>query len=816
MATSYTVVKGDNLTKIAARYGTTVSKLVQLNNISNPDYIVVGQVLKISDDATSGGVSSASRQSRAVISVFGLQSDTDRTVYAAWNWSEKNTENYQTIWYYWTEDDDIWFKGSDNTTTDKQSIYNAPSNAVKVKFKVKPIAKKRKVNKVETAYWTAGWSTEKIYDFEDNPPEAPSAPSVEIVNFKLTAELDNLDESINRIQFQVVKDNSKVFKQGVANVITRHASFSCTVDAGSEYKVRCRAYKAQDTSEWSDYSENVATIPSAPSKITTCQAKTDTSIYLEWSSVKTADTYEIEYTTNKEYFDSSDQVTSKTGLESTQFEVTGLESGKEYFFRVRAVNEQGESSWCAIKSIVIGKDPAAPTTWSSTTTVVISEPLNLYWVHNSEDGSSQVKAELELTVNGETNIHTIVNSTDEDKKDKTSCYTVDTSKFSEGAKVTWRVRTCGITGKYGDWSIERTVDIYAPPTLEFGATDSNGELIETLTAFPIHVSAVAGPNTQSPIGYHLTIITNESYETIDYLGNAQHVSKGDQVYSKYFDITDLLETDISAGDVNLDNNINYTITCVVSMNSGLTAASSIDFRVAWDESDELAEPTAEIGIDEETLVAYIRPYCLNVDVTLSVYRREFDGSFMPIATNIDNVHNTFVTDPHPALDLARYRIVAVDNKTGTVSFNDIPGYPVGEHSIVIQWDEEWSEFDTTNEDAMEEKPWVGSMLKLPYNIDVSEKNDPDVSLIEYIGRKNPVTYYGTHLGTSATWKTDIIKADKDTIYALRRLQNWMGDVYVREPSGSGYWARIKVSFSQTHMKLVVPVTLDVTRVEGGM
>ena len=44
----------------------------------------------------------------------------------------------------------------------------------------------------------------------------------------------------------------------------------------------------------------------------------------------------------------------------------------------------------------------------------------------------------------------------------------------------------------------------------------------------------------------------------------------------------------------------------------------------------------------------------------------------------------------------------------------------------------------------------------------------------------------------------------------------MGDVYVREPSGSGYWANVSVSFSQRHTALTIPVTLNLTRVEGGV
>lgn len=45
-----------------------------------------------------------------------------------------------------------------------------------------------------------------------------------------------------------------------------------------------------------------------------------------------------------------------------------------------------------------------------------------------------------------------------------------------------------------------------------------------------------------------------------------------------------------------------------------------------------------------------------------------------------------------------------------------------------------------------------------------------------------MSYYGTQLGETASWKVEIEKSDVDTLYALRRLAIWMGDVYVREPS----------------------------------
>ena len=422
-----------------------------------------------------------------------------------------------------------------------------------------------------------------------------------------------------------------------------------------------------------------------------------------------------------------------------------------------------------------------------------------------------------MTVGSSSNTFVVKNSTDEEEKDKTSSYLVNTSIYTDGTKLQWRVRTAGITKVYGDWSVSRTVDIHAPATFELDLTDNSGNSIDVLSTFPVYIKGQTGPSTQSPIGYNVTITAKEAYETVDYAGNFKMVNAGEEVYSRHFDTSEQLLVELSAYNLDLENNIEYTLTGIAAMNSGLTAESSLDFSVSWEDIEY--EPNCQISIDNETLVAYIAPFCVNIDdtditdVLLSVYRREYDGSFTEIETDIDGSKPVFITDPHPALDYARYRIVAKSKTTGTVSYYDPPGYPVNEKAVIIQWDEQWSAFDTTVEDEMEQPAWSGSLLRLPYNIDVSDSNDVDV---EYIGRKHPVSYHGTQLGVTSTWNVDIEKSDVDTLYALRRLAVWMGNVYVREPSGSGYWATIKVSFSQTHKAVTIPVTLNITRVEGGV
>lgn len=834
MADTYTVKKGDTLSEIAEKYykqygySSTyafVDALVKLNNIKDADYIVVGQTIKLDGEATATTPVNAGNPR---IDVFGLQSNTDRTMYATWHWTKDHTKEYQVMWYY-TAGNNVWFIGNDGTEKayegekGGQSLYTAPSNATMVKFKVKAVSETKKQNNQETVYWNGTWSTAPVYSFSNNPPATPSAPSVAIKAYTLTATLDNLDVNGDSIEFQVIRDNAegKPFATDIIPIKTGHSSYSCNVDPGSEYKVRCRAVRGGLTGNWSPYSANEGTAPAATKGISTLRAISATSVFIDWTSVKTATSYEVQYTTQKRYFDSSNEVQSMTIKDGVNHaEVTGLASGDEYFFRVRAVNEDGESPWCAIKSIVIGKDPAAPTTWSNTTTAIVGESLTLYWIHNAEDGSTQTYAELEMYIDGDKETRTIATTTPEGEEEKTYSYAIDTTEFTEGTTIQWRVRTAGITKTYGDWSAQRTVDIYTPPTLQLNAIDGSGNTVNTLYSFPFYISGLAGPNTQAPIGYHVTVRSEESYETVDNIGNKKLVSAGEAIYSKYFDTNKPLMVEFSANNLNLENNVQYIITCAVSMNSGLTAESSVRINVAW--ADLEYEPNAEIGINTENYTASIMPFCTDVNgdlienISLSVYRREFNGSFTELATGLNNVDETYITDPHPALDYARYRIVAVDNSTGAVSYCDLPGIPLGCTAVIIQWDEEWTSYNTINEDELAEHTWTGSMLKLPYNFDFSDHHKPDATLVEYEGREHPTTYYGTQLGHTSSWNVEIDKNDTETLYALRRLGSYRGDVYVREPSGSGYWASVTVSFSRSHSTLTIPVTLDIKRVTGGV
>lgn len=951
---------GDTLSELAKKYGLSVDKLAEMNGIEDPDKIYAGDDLKIKEDASVS--KPPVNKGKATITRFGmLTNSSDNKLYAVWTWGyESDTKNYEYEWEYtMAETGDTWWTGSKTSTEDLECSYSVPSNAEMVRFRVKPVAKSTNSNGVENVPWTANWTNfdgdGKYAPFctSNIPPETPNVPSVRIDEndpYKLIAEISGIDATAlkaTHIQFHIVKDNvSGVELSGLVAIDTNYSYVSFTntnpLPIGGEFRVRCRSSRGSLKSDWTDYSSAVSTPPSTPAGFTVCKAKsrsTDNkiSVYLEWDAVDGATAYDIEYAENLSDFDGTDAVHSLvTGHTLTHYESFNVYSGSNggtYYFRMRSTKGNLASEWSEASSVVLGKAPSAPTTWSSTTVASVGGPLNLYWIHNSSDGSDETFAQLRLEayVNNSLKWSTEREISNTNQNGETSSFDAAAylseavpTYYKDGVQLRWRVRTSGVTNELGEWSVMRTVDIYAQPTVSLTVRDATNTINTTFNSvgsFPLYISANTAPATQAPIGFYITITSNSVYETIDRVGNAKTVNIGEEVYSQYFDQgTDLDDLVLSAGDVDLESSASYTLGCVAAMNSGLRAETKLVFTVNWEEVSYI--PNAVLLYDSDRYVMQIRPYCNNVaqtyylatynsstdtyiasktavspvskialkkrytasgklvqteivdnklmyyyldasgkkvyidesdvartefvhtttgervyygtangarvyyyiknvespvdGVRLAVYRREFDGSFTEIAKDIDNTKNTYVVDPHPALDYARYRIVATTNSTGAVSYYDMPGYPVQEKSVIIQWDEEWSNFDISGDDPRSQPAWSGSLLRLPYNIDVSDSYNMDVSHVEYAGRKRPVSYYGTQLGETSTWNVEIDKADEETLYAIRRLAIWPGDAYVREPSGTGYWATVTPGFSQKHKGMTIPVTLNIKRVEGGV
>ena len=761
--------------------------------------------------------------------------------------------------------------------------YSIPENANEVYFRVAPVKSSNADWNTKTHYkcqkWTAAWSSDgttttsvkknwpSVQVYQKLKPNTPDAPTIEISDktYNVIVSVEYYDRTavkgleVQSIQFRVqdmtasgkpwaiqYSDNNSLAKLTVNG---KRAAISFQGTPGHKYRACCRAVAVatgtyediygsgkiySEDSQYSGESENVR--PGAVTSGLKVTALSSTSVRCEYGKAEGAESYEIEYTDHKEYFNTS-SVSSATSKTTTCI-ITGLQTGSEWFFRVRSVNSKGESKWSDVASVILGRPPAAPTTWSNTTTAKIGDNVILYWVHNSQDSSSQVKGEVVVYRNGIEFINQIVeNTTDEYEKDKTSYITITTSGLTDGDVLTWKVRTCGVTGEYGDWSVVRTIEIFITPSISllysnvkrwywdpFNFTKDNiydaagelGEPFDDLTSFPIYIQAYTYPSTQTPLSYTLKVISNSDYEMVDYTGELGHVFAGQEILNRNFDTNEQLFTTITPSDVTLINNHQYTVEVTVAMSSGLSASASFTFWTSFARSKY--EPSLDFSYDPDSYEAYLLPYCedengdLIDDVSLSMYRINYDGSFTELSSDILNTKLVTFPDVHPSLGITRYRVVARSRSTGVMSYDDFAYEDLFKPSIIIQWNQQSNGFIGSRSDY--ENVTYASTLKLPYNIDISESNDRDVSLVNYIGRSNPVSYYGTQLGISTTWNTDIDKSDSETLFMLRQLAAYQGDVYVREPSGIGYWAKVDVSLSIKHLSLVIPVTLTIKKVEA--
>lgn len=812
---------------------------------------------------------------------MGPAAGTDRSMVAQWNWKyTTTTDHYQVIWEYWLPVENspkkgVWIIGSDTKTSDGTakncySAYTVPSNGTKVKVSVLPVSMSYEKNEAtatttqeenkklwekvkdkaesvianfipktvttENKYWVANWGTHKEFIIgQDSPPAKPDVPSVSFSaqTMKLTFSYTNLASTITQVQFRLTIGGSSLAGRHTEynwlNVVDGHAEYVVSIAAGKSYYASGRVRNSKTlASEWSDMSELIETPPAAPTAFAnavTVRIQSTLSAKLTWNPVNGATSYDVEYATDPNYFDGGGP-TQIESTEYTQLTLTSIASGYHYYFRLRAVNDIGNSPWIPknkYRDLIIGEKPEAPTTWSSTTKGIVGENVILYFTHNTKDGSYMEEGTIEWWVNGTKQPNIVIPKSADPViyENNTKSYTLSTIGLSPASHIEWSAKTKGALNTYSDSSGKRTIDIYAQPTLDSAVLDASGTQISEIVQYPFNVYLEASPAEQTPITYHISIISNSSYDILDSSGRRTFINEGQEIYSRNFDSTDHdILVNFSPSDITLSKQASYTIRAMVAMNSGLSA-SSAPIDIDTNLGDVTFLPNATIGINRASLTASIAPYALDEndeyppDVKLSVYRMEVDGKLTEIATDIDNNFGVYVTDPHPSFDYARYRIVGKDMVTGEVQYYDSVGVPVLEPGILIQWDEEYRDQVTTL-DAQTDPTWAGDAVRILYNVSISDSNTVDVENVQYIGREHPVSYYGTQLGFVSTWQADIPKTDTETLSAIRRLAVWMGNAYVRESSGTGYWAHVKVSYTRSYNDLVIPVTFSITRVEGGM
>ena len=190
--------------------------------------------------------------------------------------------------------------------------------------------------------------------------EAANSTSVTATGFTVTwsTPTDNGGASVDNYEVQLCTGPN--FGTGIVADWTagNGATFSHAftgLDSNRKYYYRVRAHNSAGWGDWTDSSgDNVTTLsgtPSTPSSLTST-SKDQTSITLGWGASSNNGGTGLTYTA--ECYSNSGLTTlvhSDSGLTATADTFTGLTAGTTYYFRVKATNSNGDSSWTTTLSV---------------------------------------------------------------------------------------------------------------------------------------------------------------------------------------------------------------------------------------------------------------------------------------------------------------------------------------------------------------------------------------------------------------------------------------------------------------------------------
>ncbi len=115
---------------------------------------------------------------------------------------------------------------------------------------------------------------------------------------------------------------------------------------GKKYKFAVRAYVSENGSIYRGDSKSV-TVYTLPGKVKNLKAYSvsDTSLKLKWSAMDVAEKYEVQISTDGKTWKNLSKVKKNTCI------VKELEANKKYYFRVRAVSDEGKGSYSSKKEV---------------------------------------------------------------------------------------------------------------------------------------------------------------------------------------------------------------------------------------------------------------------------------------------------------------------------------------------------------------------------------------------------------------------------------------------------------------------------------
>lgn len=555
-------------------------------------------------------------------------------------------------------------------------------------------------------------------------------------------------------------------------------------------------------------------VPHAPSNVSVNATAISGTVKVTWDWTWTeAKSAVISWSDHEDAWESTDEPSeySINNTHAGEWNVSGLETGKRWYFRVRLVKGVGDNAsygaWSKMATIDLSSAPSVPTLSLSASVIPEGGSISAFWSYVSTDGTRQAYAEIcEATISGEgIEYGDVIGSTE--TAQHITLY-ADELSWVTGETHYLCVRVVSASGHVSDkWSDPVPVMIAEKITTEIVSTslveqqitvEDNTRTVLSLTKMPLTATI-----TGAGIG-GTTMLAIERAE--DY-----HIDRPDETdFNGFKGETIAIYTHTGENPITLnkedligilDDGASYRLVATVQDSLGQSDEASLDFEVHWEHQAIKPEGTAYTDKN----VAFITPVApegFREGDTCDIYRLSADRPELIVQ---GGTFGTTYVDPYPAIgEFGGHRIVyrTVDGDYITDG-NELAWLDItAEDGNILDLNYSLIDFD-------------GEQIEFRYDVTHSNTWDKDFKETRYLG--GSVTGdWNKAVGRTATLKGSTVTVkDQGTMRQFRRLASYPGICHIRTVDGSSFACDIQVSEDRRYDQETVRAdySLSVTRVD---
>lgn len=654
---------------------------------------------------------------------------------------------------------------------------------------------------------------------------------------------------------------------------TSTITITCTEDITGEtgYALHTRNVSSDGVTMTSDYDSYSTTMPVAPTLDSVTPTSVAGKVYLSWTnSWSDATGVIIAWTDDQDNWMSNDDPEEYEVKElASNWFITGLETGKKWWFRIRSVKEENDSQtlspWSSDLGIDLASAPAVPVLYLSAETITEDGMVTAYWSHVSTDGTGQIASDIvEATYSG--GVWTYGNPVVATKEAQHVDIYAAVQGWTNGTTKYLALRTRSGSGGMSDYSTPVKLVVAAKPTVNITANSFSGT--DSATEYFLGDGATDTFQCANSMTVTPTVTVNGTAATVvSYTNGAVELSAAPA------DGADVVIT-YTTGDNKVLTGMPLTAT--------ITTTNSVELTVAIERAVTYPmlrpDGTLTDGAEGETI--YVNTIAAESTNSISIQIDDIlgrldDGAWYNLIATVHDAYDqtaeklirfkvhwshqswaptaSFVTDPDNFIaritpiagadyvsgdtcDIYRLsadqpELIVTGGTFGTEYVDPYPAFgPESGYKVVtvtatkdyITEDSTFGEYDTTDDpntsyDQLDPGLLVidfdADRIELEYNISLGNSWAKDFQRTAYLG--GHVTGDHNRAVTRDTSASSLVVRgdDEEIAFKVRQLARYTGLCHVRTPEGSSFVADVQVSESQAYNSPTVDYDLSIQKVD---